>query len=123
MTSTDNSQPFPSFHVDPNIPPSRQLNASIWAPQPERSDTTWPMAIDAFSRVIPKRDPENDNRPDFYRATSFPVTREDVFGPVGLQDGFAHKNVVGAIGDGRRNKSDFDDHNVRHLCNLTRSLC
>src|SRR5271168_3098649 len=39
---------------DPIPPHSRQptgILGSIWAPQPRPSDTTWPKALDTFSRV------------------------------------------------------------------------
>lgn len=101
-----------SHLFDIGAPPSRQpapavgLNASIWAPQPQPSDTTWSKAIDTISRLP---DGGAYMRPEFHRATSHPASRqgEDVFGPVGLSG--LDKKDVGTIGDGRRRTPpDFD---------------
>lgn len=81
--------------------------SSIWAPQPQPSDTTWPKALDSFSRVA-----EQANRPELHHHSSMSgpvVTREDVFGPVPSKD----VATVGAIGDGRKKITpDFEPHTV-----------
>lgn len=110
MTSTD-PPPFQSFFNDPNLPRSRQKSAStIWAPQPQQSDATWPKAFDAFSRVVTEEELKQDLRIERYRSNPFPVLKEDVFGPVSDFRANAPKGDVGAIGDGRKkNSPDFDD--------------
>ena len=98
-------------------PRSRQssgLLGSIWAPQPQPGDTTWPRALDSFSREA-----EQFARPDASRGSvgSTPmqhtvVSREDVFGSPQPQLQSAPKVVreVGAIGDGRKkNSPEFGD--------------
>jgi len=103
--TTDNPPLFLPFDHDQSLPRSRQLSSSIWAPQPQPSDATWPRAFDSFSRVLAERKEHSE----LHRSTSFPVTREDVFGPIGFQDD-ARKKDVGAIGEGRKkNSPDFDD--------------
>ncbi|KAF7313007.1 ARM repeat-containing protein [Mycena kentingensis (nom. inval.)] len=37
----------------PSDAPAKSTKASIWAPQPQPSETTWPRAIEAFGRCIP----------------------------------------------------------------------
>ena len=83
------------------------LAGSIWAPLPQPSDTTWPQALDSFSRIA-ERDNEYIARADAHRqgSTQGPlVTREDVFGPqpaVGQTHASRQSRDVGAIGDGRK---------------------
>lgn len=92
---------------------SRGTSSSIWAPQPQPSETAWSKAIDSFTRVNPNG---ISTRPDARRASSFPSVHgnEDVFGPVGL-NGHLRKNV-GAIGDGRKKGSPtFDEIHVEQL--------
>ncbi|KAF9461903.1 armadillo-type protein [Collybia nuda] len=82
-------------------PPSRSRQpqgtaASIWAPQPQPSESTWPQTLDSFSRVAER---------EFYSSgcgdqARYPVVRrEDVFGPV------PPPRDIGAIGDGRKKNS------------------
>lgn len=112
MEQTTTSQSFvPLFDT---LPSSRTSAASIWAPQPQPSDTAWTKAIDTFSR---------SNfvdglgiRPAPHRSSSYPAPHngEDIFGPVGV-DGHRRRDV-GAIGDGRKKLSPtFDDNHVRRL--------
>jgi len=104
MSFTSDNPPFLPFDGDQSLPRSRQLSASsIWAPQPQPSEATWPKAFDSFSRVV--------DHPDLRHSTSFPITREDVFGPVGFQDG-PRKRDVGAIGEGRKKASPEFENNV-----------
>ena len=108
---TDSPPRFLPFDSDQSFPQSRQLSASsIWAPQPQPPDATWPKAFDSFSRVIAERKAPAE----LYRPTPFPITREDVFGPIGFQDD-ARKKDVGAIGEGRKQNSPECDDTVRIL--------
>ncbi|KAG5651172.1 hypothetical protein H0H81_009615 [Sphagnurus paluster] len=97
---------------DPN--PSRRqqatLAASIWAPQPQPSDTTWPQTLDSFSRVAEQEDDRDQHTGNIIR-------REDVFGPVPTSIGMPPKlKDVGAIGDGRKKGSpEFEDTHVEQL--------
>ena len=105
MEQTTASQPFvPLFDT---LPSSRTSAASIWAPQPQPSDTAWTKAIDSFTRAN-YSGPASTTRPP-HRPSSFPVPNgEDVFGPLGL-DGQRRRDV-GAIGDGRKKLSPtFDE--------------
>ncbi|KAJ6617644.1 hypothetical protein B0H10DRAFT_1298299 [Mycena sp. CBHHK59/15] len=70
-----NPRPSPFLPLYDHSPPPRASGVaqSIWAPQPQASESTWPRALEAFSRS----------------SAAAPTTREDVFGP------------VGAVGDGR----------------------
>ncbi|PCH34348.1 ARM repeat-containing protein [Wolfiporia cocos MD-104 SS10] len=90
------------------------MASSIWAPQPQPSETTWSKAIDSFTRVN-----NNGNlvRPDARRASSFPCgnSGEDVFGPVS-PSGQSRQRNVGAIGDGRKKGSPtFEEVHVEQL--------
>ncbi|KAG2107002.1 armadillo-type protein [Suillus discolor] len=115
MQSTDNAQSFISFSHEYSPPRSRTTAASIWAPQPQLLDSTWPKTIDSFSR---------DAEKELQRSACVPNGRnffvsgngsEDVFGPVGLV-GMPRKRDIGAIGDGRKKQSpDFDDSHVEQL--------
>ena len=106
MDQTAASQPFvPLFDT---LPSSRTSAASIWAPQPQPSDTAWTKAIDSFTRANYSGPANTVNSP--HRSSSFPVPQngEDVFGPLGL-DGQRRRDV-GAIGDGRKKLSpNFDE--------------
>lgn len=109
MLPTEVSQQYLSFSSNPQRPRSRQptgISGSIWAPQPQPSEGTWPRTLDSFSRVV-----ERDFEP---RGVSMAplVTREDVFGPAVTNAPMpnSRQRDVGAIGDGRKmNTSDFDD--------------
>jgi hypothetical protein len=90
--AADNPQLVP--HHDRRQPqPALGTAASIWAPQPQPSDTTWPRTLDSFSRVA-EREVERHIRPQPL------VRREDVFGPEP-----SRSRDVGAIGDGRKKNS------------------
>ncbi len=99
---------------------------SIWAPQPQPSESTWPKALDSFSRVAEKEVQQQPSRSMQVSSQTMPmITREDVFGPApGVWSTTAKE--IGAIGDGRKKNSptgDFDD-SVRlfFLPFLSRSL-
>ncbi|KAK0474137.1 armadillo-type protein [Armillaria luteobubalina] len=91
---------------------------SIWAPQPQPSESTWPKALDSFSRVAEKEVQQQSSRPMQVSSQTAPmITREDVFGPAPSVWSTTAKEV-GAIGDGRKKNSptgDFDDSHVEQL--------
>ncbi|KAI0713113.1 ARM repeat-containing protein [Cerioporus squamosus] len=119
MEHTTSAQSFvPLF--DP-LPSSRTSAASIWAPQPQPSDTAWMKAIDSFSRSSFSGAPAPlGMRPPAHRSSSYPTPQnnEDVFGPVGFD--VRRRRDVGAIGDGRKKLSPTYDE--RHVEQLLRSL-
>lgn len=115
------SHPSPnSLRMDSTVPqqsyvslfegaPARHTGSSIWAPQPQPSDTTWSKAIDSITRAEGSLTIDT-SLTDVRRSAPRSPGRggEDVFGPVGLV-GHPCKKDVGAIGDGRKkNASDFD---------------
>ncbi|KAL0952147.1 hypothetical protein HGRIS_008764 [Hohenbuehelia grisea] len=106
MQSTDKNQQYLALY-DNNPPRNRQLSgiaASIWAPQPLPSESTWPRTMDSLTRVV-DGDPQQNVNVD----NQLPVTREDVFGS-------SDKKQVGAIGDGRKkNSPNIDDTHVEQL--------
>lgn len=92
MHAADNPQFFPYDRRQP-----LGTAASIWAPQPQPSDTTWPRTLDSFSRVA-ERELDRQARPQPL------VRREDVFGSE------PRSRDIGAIGDGRKkNSPGFED--------------
>ncbi|KAG6874839.1 hypothetical protein C0992_006325, partial [Termitomyces sp. T32_za158] len=96
------------------------LAASIWAPQPQPSETTWPRTLDSFSRVAEQRELVSTNI--MYEANAAPVRREDVFGPVPTQVKVPRDPTsIGAIGDGRK-KSPPEFHDNTHVEQLLRTL-
>ncbi|KAJ2917179.1 hypothetical protein MD484_g3243, partial [Candolleomyces efflorescens] len=104
-----------------NAPPARQrqstgLAGSIWAPQPQPSDKTWPKKLDTFSRAA-ERDSEYASRTDA-RFSNNSITREDVFGTQAAAQAPARQSRdIGAIGDGRKRVSPtkYDDSHVEQL--------
>lgn len=107
MIPQSDSQQYLSVY-DPIPPRSRQssgLLGSIWAPQPQPSDATWPKALDSFSRAAELQSelyPLFENRNPTIQPI---VSREDVFGPTQKAT-----REIGAIGDGRKkNSPDHDD--------------
>ncbi|KAF8167240.1 armadillo-type protein [Crassisporium funariophilum] len=95
---------------DPNPPRSRQpsgLLGSIWAPQPQPSDTTWPKALDSFSRAAELQE-EYYARAEARNPTGQSIiSREDVFGS---------PREIGAVGDGRKkNSPEYDNTHVEQL--------
>jgi hypothetical protein len=100
---------------DNGQPISRQssagLMASIWAPRPQHSETTWPKTLDSFSRVADKGaqqlSPLEAKNIAFQQSM---MAREEFFAqvPPGTQN-FPTRDV-GAIGDGRKkNSPDYED--------------
>ncbi|KZT27651.1 ARM repeat-containing protein [Neolentinus lepideus HHB14362 ss-1] len=98
----------PPFTQQPSR--SRSTMSSIWAPQPQSSDSTWPKSMESFASVS-----ESDNM-RHRTACSLGPTEEDIFGPPGFNNANRRK-PVGAIGDGRKpnTASDFDDSHVQQL--------
>ncbi|PPQ69483.1 hypothetical protein CVT25_002047 [Psilocybe cyanescens] len=116
MDHSADSQQYISAY-DPNPPRSRQpsgLLGSIWAPQPQPSETTWPRTLDSFSRVAEK-EAEQSDRPDICNHGLQPfISREDIFGPP--QPSQMISKEIGAIGDGRKkNSPEFSDKHVEQL--------
>ncbi|KAJ3926355.1 MAG: armadillo-type protein [Lentinula lateritia] len=115
--STDTA---PSTVFDEALSRSRQSGAgslaSIWAPQPQLLDTTWPKALDSFSRAA-ESETQLATRPELQNHSGPMITREDVFGPSPPKD----MPSVGAIGDGRKKVTpDFEPHT--HVEQLLRTL-
>ncbi|KAJ3919929.1 armadillo-type protein [Lentinula edodes] len=115
--STDTA---PSTVFDEALSRSRQSGAgslaSIWAPQPQPLDTTWPKALDSFSRAA-ESETQLATRPELQNHSGPMITREDVFGPSPPKD----MPSVGAIGDGRKKVTpDFEPHT--HVEQLLRTL-
>ncbi|KAJ3861614.1 armadillo-type protein [Lentinula novae-zelandiae] len=115
--STDTA---PSSVFDEALSRSRQSGAgslaSIWAPQPQPLDTTWPKALDSFSRAA-ESETQLATRPELQNHSGPMITREDVFGPSPPKD----MPSVGAIGDGRKKVTpDFEPHT--HVEQLLRTL-
>lgn len=100
---------------DPAPPRARQpsgLLGSIWAPQPQPSDTTWPRTLDSFSRVA-EREADQYPRPDPRNGALGPVIgHEDVFGP-SPHPPKRNSREIGAIGDGRKKNSPDYENTVR----------
>ncbi|KAI0095171.1 armadillo-type protein [Irpex rosettiformis] len=121
MNTHTASQSFvPLFESGRRPPPG--LSSSIWAPQPQPSDTTWSKAIESISRVHEDHLKE-PARPEFRRALSNPTNRncEDLFDAVGLvSTGSQDKRAIGAIGDGR--KRSTPDYDPMHVHQLLRTL-
>ena len=97
-------QSFNPFFDHPPPPPRQQPVSSIWAPQPQLTETAWSRAIDSINRA----DPSVSLRPEAHRASSFPSGKgtEDIFGPMAPNLPISKKDI-GAIGDGRK-KVDAD---------------
>lgn len=102
--------------------PTRRVSSSIWAPQPQPSETTWSKAIDSITRAEGGLTIDT-SRTDPRRTILHPPGRggEDVFGPVGLV-GQSRKKDVGAIGDGRK-KSTSDFGAVVSISRYKQSIC
>lgn len=97
-----------------SAPSSTSLNASIWAPQPQSPGGTWPKDVFSFDEHVG----QTGGRSGLPQQGLFPVvddrplTKEDVFGPVGGTHLQSQKEV-GAIGDGRQKDSPFRESEVR----------
>lgn len=116
MQPVDNQQSFLPLYDQKQARsrPESGISASIWAPQPLPSDSSWPKAMDSFVR-IGDRDRDIQFQQNFAETRTPLVgpTREDVFGP-------ADKRQIGAIGDGRRRSSPGIDS--AHVEQLLRTL-
>ncbi|KAF9447850.1 ARM repeat-containing protein [Macrolepiota fuliginosa MF-IS2] len=104
---------------DSSPPRSRQssagLGASIWAPQPQPSETAWPRALDSFSRAAERDMADIHGLTNHQKLTSLPlISREDVFGSLNTM-AYSTKDI-GAIGDGRKkNTPEYQDTHVEQL--------
>ncbi|KAF8164416.1 hypothetical protein BJ912DRAFT_1068330 [Pholiota molesta] len=108
MVHPTDAQHFAATY-DPNPPRSRQssgLLGSIWAPQPQPSETTWPRTLDSFSRVAERESDPTSRQDGRAAALRQIISREDVFGsPQPTQAQQVSGREVGAIGDGRKKKA------------------
>ena len=108
MPSSESAQYLSLYDSSP--PRSRRpsgISASIWAPQPQPSDNTWPKTLDSFSRVV-QRDAEVLQPLETKNVPL--ISREDIFGPSENPNLNTRPKDVGAIGDGRKkNSPDFDN--------------
>ncbi|KAF5365236.1 hypothetical protein D9758_005402 [Tetrapyrgos nigripes] len=98
--------------------------SSIWAPQPQPSETTWPKTLDSFSKVAERDGQQVPVRPELQHYSSMPgpvVTREDVFGPTPPANDARASKEVGAIGDGRKRVTP-DSFDSTHVEQLLRTL-
>lgn len=116
LMPTSESAQYLSLY-DSSPPRSRRpsgISASIWAPQPQPSDNTWPKTLDSFSRVV-QRDAEVFQGLETKNVPL--ISREDIFGmPENPNNLNARPKDVGAIGDGRKkNSPDFDSSVGRSL--------
>ncbi|KAG7094536.1 hypothetical protein E1B28_005364 [Marasmius oreades] len=130
-------------HLNTAPPANATTAASIWAPQPQPSETTWPRTLDSFSRVVAEREEPNHPqqqeqqcqvsvRPELHHSSSMPspghplVTREDVFGPAPQAKDMRfpyqqHQQQpptkeIGVIGDGRKTITpELDNSHVEQL--------
>lgn len=118
LPSIMNAQSFLPFSDEYSPPRSRTTAASIWAPQPQQLDSTWPNAIDTFSRDAEKAafGPQRG-----LRGFNPMFGSEDVFGPVGLV-GPPRKRDIGAIGDGRKRQSPELDDDARLISRFFRRI-
>ncbi|KAG7439377.1 ARM repeat-containing protein [Guyanagaster necrorhizus] len=117
MPTADSAQTFLAVH-DLSAPPHngarpRQPSGpppmSIWAPQPQPSESTWPKTLDSFSRVVEK---DNHQQPLGSKQVS-----SQIRSPPSAWSTATTKEL-GAIGDGRKKNSpssDFDDAHVEQL--------
>lgn len=100
---------------DSSPPRSRQatgnagLAASIWAPQPQPSESTWPRALDSFSRISDGDMINFNGLNGHQKPLNLPlISREDVFGS--LSSMTPSSKDIGAIGDGRKkNSPEYED--------------
>ncbi|KAF7784924.1 hypothetical protein Agabi119p4_1089 [Agaricus bisporus var. burnettii] len=106
---------------DSSPPRSRQatgnagLAASIWAPQPQPSESTWPRALDSFSRISDGDMINFNGLNGHQKPLNLPlISREDVFGS--LSSMTPSSKDIGAIGDGRKkNSPEYEDKHVEQL--------
>ncbi len=98
--------------------PSVGLMGSIWAPQPQLLDTTWPKTLDSFSIISDKEGPHSATSDVRNVSLQQPViTGEGAFGPTPQSTLRAPIRDVGAIGDGRKkNTPDHGDSVCAYIC-------
>ncbi|TEB32457.1 ARM repeat-containing protein [Coprinellus micaceus] len=117
LSSTDNAQQHFAVAAPPRQRQPTGLAGSIWAPQPQPSDKTWPKKLDSFSRSA-ERELDGLPRMDSRLAS---IVRDDIYGQqlpaqVPARNGPSSRDI-GAIGDGRKrfSPSDYDDSHVEQL--------
>lgn len=108
---------------DSSPPRSRQpnagLSASIWAPQTQPLEHTWPRALDSFSRTVQGEGPDFQRSMSHQKLANLPlITREDVFGALNATS--QSIKDIGAIGDGRK-KITPEDGDTVDICYLNSS--
>ncbi len=94
--------------------PSPTSAASIWAPQPQSPGGTWPKSLHSYANhhpVLGERRGLGFRQPLFPISDERPLTREDVFGPLGGTEQ-ASRIPIGPIGEGRRKDNPLQDSNV-----------
>ena len=107
MVYQSDSQQYLSAYgpAPPRVRQPSGLLGSIWAPQPQQSGTTWPRALENFSRAAELQSdlyPLSESRNPIVQPF---ISRDDVFGPIQETT-----REIGAIGDGRKkNSPDGDD--------------
>lgn len=94
---------LPLYKTSPVDEPSHSVASSIWAPQPQPLEATWPRTITSFASDADgtKLGPE----PRRVVSLSGFTPQPDVFGPFAPTN--PRQRPVGAIGDGRL-KDDSD---------------
>jgi len=103
--------------------PSVGLMGSIWAPQPQLSDTTWPKALDSFSLISGKEGSHAASSDVRNVSLQQPaVTGEEVFGLTPQGTLRAPIRDVGAIGDGRKKNTPDHGDSVCYICLLNLSV-
>ena len=110
LSSTDNAQQHFAVAAPPRQRQPTGLAGSIWAPQPQPSDKTWPKKLDSFSRSA-ERELDGLPRMDSRLAS---IVRDDIYGhqlPAQVPARGPSSRDIGAIGDGRKrfSPSDYDD--------------
>ena len=111
LSTADNAQQHFAVAAPPRQRQPTGLAGSIWAPQPQPSDKTWPNKLDSVSRSA-ERELDGLPRMDSRLAS---IVRDDIYGQqlpaqVPARNGPSSRDI-GAIGDGRKrfSPSDYDD--------------
>jgi hypothetical protein len=106
--------PLPDYNRTREISASSSTSgsaSSIWAPQPQSPSVTWPSNSLAYEELTQQE--LNHSPLNVYPIDERPVTREEVFGSIGVASPPVRREV-GAIGDGRQRGLSLDE-TVRFL--------
>ncbi|KIY45800.1 ARM repeat-containing protein [Fistulina hepatica ATCC 64428] len=111
-----------SPHLTQRAPPPSGVTSSIWAPQPQPLDSTWPAPVDSFSNIASGMSPSivDAHQPCTESSVTKTLTPASLAfaarnGQLFPQSTAAQKQV-GAIGDGRKRDSPkFEDMHVEQL--------